>query len=255
MVDQQKQFPDGRVPLGNSEFQFSCHPGVECFTFCCRNVNLTLYPYDIILLKTYLGIDSEAFMRSYTVLQKGDNPFFPTVKLQLNEDEKKSCPFLKEKGCSVYPNRPSACRTYPLEIAVDRSPDAGEDKEFYFLTHHPYCLGHGEKNLHTVKSWIRNQQLIDYNSMNALWAELDTVFRQNPWQGEGAAGERQQLAFMVCYNIDGFRRFVHEHKLLNQFRLEKDFKKRIAKEDGELLKFGFQWLKLILTGKSTLIKK
>jgi hypothetical protein len=87
--------------------------------------------------------------------------------------------------------------------------------------------------------------------MNALWAEMDTVFSQNPWKGEGAAGEKQQLAFMVCYNIDGFRQFAAEHRLLKSFKLDKDFKKRIAKEDSELLKFGFQWLKLILTGKQS----
>ena len=91
--------------------------------------------------------------------------------------------------------------------------------------------------------------------MNELWTEVDTIFGQNPWKGEGAAGEKQQLAFMVCYNIDGFRRFAEEHSLLKQFKLDKDFKKRINKEDEELLKFGFEWLKRILTGKSSLLIK
>ena len=84
----QKEFPEGMVPLGDSEFQFECHPGVACFTFCCRNVDMILYPYDIIRLKRALGIDSESFMRMHTVLVKGDNPFFPTVKLKLTTDEK-----------------------------------------------------------------------------------------------------------------------------------------------------------------------
>jgi hypothetical protein len=91
--------------------------------------------------------------------------------------------------------------------------------------------------------------------MNGIWAEIDTLFRQNPWKGEGAAGEKQQLAFMVCYNIDGFRRFMEQHNLLKQYRLAKDVKKSILREDSELLKFGFEWLKLILSGKSSLIKK
>jgi hypothetical protein len=60
---------------------------------------------------------------------------------------------------------------------------------------------------------------------------------------------------MVCYNIDGFRRFTEAHQLLRLFKLDKDFKKRVAKEDRELLKFGFQWLELILTGQSSLLKK
>ena len=250
-----KKFPEGMVPLGNAEFRFACHPGVECFTFCCRNVDMILYPYDIIRLKIALGIDSEKFMRTYTVVEKGDNPFFPTVKLKLTDDNNKACPFLKSDGCSVYHHRPSACRTYPLERAVDRSRVGSMPDEYYFLTNHSYCLGHNEENRQTVNSWIRNQQLLEYNAMNELWSEIDTVFSLNPWKGEGAAGEKQQLAFMVCYNVDGFRRFVEEHGLIKQFKLERDFKKRITKEDGELLKFGFQWLRLILTGKSSLVKK
>jgi Fe-S-cluster containining protein len=249
--NREKTFPEGMNPLGNSEFQFACHPEVECFTFCCRNVDLILYPYDIIRLKQALGIDSETFMRTHTVFQKGENPYFPTVKLKLNEDETKACPFLSHSGCSVYDDRPSACRTYPLERAVDRFRVDGFNNEYYFLTNHSYCFGHKEDVHQTVTSWIRNQKLIEYNTMNGLWAEMDTVFSQNPWKGEGAAGEKQQLAFMVCYNIDGFRQFAAEHRLLKSFKLDKDFKKRIAKEDSELLKFGFQWLKLILTGKQS----
>lgn len=209
---------------------------------------MILYPYDIIRLKNALGIISEEFMRKYTFLQKGDNPFFPTVKLKLNNDDEKACPFLTDTGCSVYADRPSACRTYPLERAVDRAKTAGVEDEYYFLTKHPYCYGHREDIRQTVNSWVRNQQLIEYNTMNTLWAEIDTVFRQNPWQGEGVAGEKQQMAFMVCYNIDGFRQFAADHRLLKTFKIDKDFKKRIAKEDSELLKFGFIWLKFILTG-------
>lgn len=251
----EKRFPEGMVPLGGAAFQFSCHPGVACFTVCCRNVDLVLYPYDIIRLKNALGIDSAECLRQHTVVVQGDNPYFPTVKLKLTEDARKACPFLQSSGCTVYQDRPSACRTYPLERAVDRLAQGGVVGEYYFLTNHEYCLGHHEKSQWTVTNWVRNQRLGDYNVMNELWAEIDTVFRQNPWRGEGVAGEKQQLAFMVCYNIDEFRRTVASNKLLQQFRLDKDFKKRIAKEDGELLKFGWQWLKLILTGKSSLIRK
>ena len=250
-----KEFPEGMVPLGNSEFLFNCHPQVECFTFCCRNVDLILYPYDIIRLKNCLGLDSDEFLRQHVVLQQGDNPFFPTVKLKLDDDEKKSCPFLKSNGCSIYGDRPSACRTYPLERAVDRTNTEGIPTEYYFMTNHPYCLGHKEKSEFTVKGWIRNQKLSEFNVFNDYWAEIDTLFASNPWKGEGAGGEKQRLAFLVCYNIDGFRQFVKEHDLLKQFSLEKAVRRRIEAEDSELLKFGFEWLKLILSGKSSLVRK
>ncbi len=253
MCSEEKIFPEGMIPLGSSFFTFDCNPGVSCFTSCCKNVNLTLYPYDIIRLKNGLRMDSEDFMRAHSFLVRGDNPFFPTVKLKLNDDREKSCPFLTATGCSVYSDRPSACRTYPVERAVDRSCENGISSDFYFLTSHSYCLGHNEKKEFKVDSWIRNQRLTEYNTMNALWVEIDSLFATNPWKGEGEGGEKQQLAFMVCYNIDGFRRFCEEFSLLKQFKIGGHFKRRIAKEDQELLKFGFEWLKTIFTGKSSLL--
>ncbi len=251
----EKTFPEDMVPLGDDPFQFKCHAGVLCFTKCCQNVDMFLYPYDVLRLKNALGIDSETFMRKYTHLVKGDNPYFPSVMLKLLEDSSKSCPFLMKEGCSVYSNRPSSCRTYPLERAVDRTPKRGRSKDFYFITNHPYCLGHNEENYFTVKEWNRNQKINSFNLMNDLWAEVDTVFASNPWKGEGSGGSKQQLAFMVCYNIDGFREFTVANTLLKRFRLSKNQRRGIESDDDELLKFGFEWLKLLFTGRSSLVQK
>jgi uncharacterized protein len=250
-----REFPDGMIPLAGAEFNFECHPRVDCFTLCCRNVDMILYPYDIVRLKETMGVDSEQFLRRFVMLEKGDNPFFPTVKLKLTEDDRKACPFLADTGCSVYQDRPTACRTYPLERAVSRTRDQKTPDGYYFKTEHPYCLGHKENKKYTVRSWLRNQRLFEHNLMNDLWAEMDTLFSRNPWKGEGAGGEKQKLAFLVCYNIDGFRRLIEAQNLLRQFSLDKDFRRRIATQDSELLKFGFEWLKYILTGAGSLIRK
>ena len=255
MTDDKSQNLSMIDPIGDNNFTFDCHPGVSCFTFCCRNVDLTLYPFDVIRLKSALAVDSEKLIRDHTFLVKGENPFFPSVKLKLFDNEEKSCPFLLDSGCTVYLDRPSACRTYPLERGVMGAEGKSTFDEIYFLTNHSYCLGHKEEKSLDVNSWVRSQQLIEYNSMNSLWAEIDILFSQNPWKGEGVGGEKQQLAFMVCYNIDGFRRFCSQYNLFKQFKLSKDFKNRIKKEDSELQKFGYEWLKLILTGKSSLVRK
>jgi Fe-S-cluster containining protein len=205
-----------------------------------------LYPYDIIRLKKRLGISSEVLVRKHTRIVRSHNPYFPAVMMQMLDNDEQTCPFLDEHGCSVYTDRPTACRTYPLERAVDRSPNNGNPAEFYFMTHHSYCKGHGEDSKWTVNGWLRDQRLIDYNAINDLWAEIDTLFAGNPWQGEGAAGPRQQMAFMICYNIDGFRDYVKQHQLLKQFRLDKARRRLIETDDEALLKFGFDWLKYIL---------
>ncbi|MGB5883051.1 MAG: YkgJ family cysteine cluster protein [Desulfobulbales bacterium] len=253
--DIKKEFPEGMVPLGNSVFHFRCAPDVKCYLSCCRKLDLVLYPYDIIRLKTRLSLSSEEFMRRHTRLGNSSHPFFPAVMLRMSENEEQTCPFLDSKGCTVYEDRPTACRTYPLERAVARSPVRGRPEEYYFMTGHSYCLGHQEAKEWMVKSWLKDQKVLHYNAVNDLWAEIDTLFAQNPWQGEGAGGPRQQLAFMVCYNIDGFRRFALENRLFDQFKLESTLRKILDDDDEALLKFGFEWLKYILGGTGNLRRK
>jgi len=81
---------------------------------------------------------------------------------------------------------------------------------------------------------------------------MDTLFAGNPWAGEGAAGPKQRMAFVVCYDIDIFRDFVNEHNLLKQFKLSNSRKKVIEKDDEALLSFGFDWLKFVLANEPTL---
>ena len=253
--DMKKEFPEGMEPLGNSVFQFRCGSDVECYMACCRKLDLILYPYDIIRLKNRFSISSEEFMRGHTRLGSSSHPFFPAVLLMMAENEEHTCPFLDKNGCTVYEDRPTACRTYPLERAVDRNPGRGRPDEYYFMTHHPYCLGHQEVKEWTVKTWVKDQKVQHYNELNDIWAEIDTLFAQNPWQGEGVGGPRQQMAFMVCYNIDGFRIFAEENKLFDQFKLESSLRRILADDDEALLKFGFEWLKYVLAGQSRLIRK
>lgn len=252
-----KVFPEGMTPLGKSSFSFRCHPGVSCFTDCCRKLELFLYPYDIICLKKALAIDSEEFLNTYAGVVAGANLLFPSVILRMRDNEACTCPFLGEggTGCTVYADRPSACRTYPLERAIDRSSRSGRPDEYYFMTHHPYCHGHDEPQTQTVNDWLRDQRLLDYNRMDDLWAEMDTLFASNPWRGEGAAGPLQQMAFLACYNIDGFRRLVRQEGLLSQFKLSRSEVAACETDDEALLKFAFKWLQRILANRPTLIPR
>ena len=245
-TEHEKQFPPGMEPLGKSRFRFGCHAGVACFKSCCRNLQMFLYPYDIIRLKNRLKIASEDFMRRYTRLGKGSHPFFPAVLMKMTDDENQLCPFLAKDGCAVYEDRPSACRTYPLERAVARSSAKSCPEEYFFLTRHPYCLGHQEETRWTVRDWLRDQKLFEYNEANDLWAAMDTLFSRNPWQGEGVAGPKQQLAFMVCYNIDAFRQFADGTDLLGRFKFNKAKIRLINRDDEALLRFGYDWLTSIL---------
>jgi len=250
MSKQEKSFPAGMVPLGKEKFSFSCHAGVSCFMSCCRNVEMLLYPYDIIELKKCLGIRSDRFLEEYVQVVQGANPFFPSLMMKMTEAN--SCPFLGPAGCTVYEHRPFSCRMYPLERGVDRNREKGRAEEFYFLTRHAYCKGHDEAQEWTVKEWLRSQQLLFHNAMADQWTEMDTLFAGNPWAGEGAAGPKQKLAFLVCYNIDGFRDYVRHHQLIDRFKLPKTSVRAMETDDEALLSFGFDWLKMVLADMPTL---
>jgi len=194
-------------------------------------------------------------MRRHTRLGPSSHPYFPAPMLLMSENAEQTCPFLDDNGCSVYEDRPTACRTYPLERAVDRSSKRGRPEEYYFMTSHPYCLGHQEAQELTVKAWLKDQKVQHHNAVNDLWAEIDTLFAQNPWQGEGSGGPLQQMAFLVCYNIDGFRKFAEENRIFDQFKLGSSLRRVLDDDDEALLKFGFEWLKHILAGTGSLRRK
>jgi len=251
MSKNEKSFPEGMVPIGGDTFNFAYHPGVSCFTKCCRDLQLFLYPYDVIRLKNRLGLDSETFLERYAAVGRGSNPYFPSVVLRMREDAEKRCPFLDENGCSIYEDRPSACRTYPLERAVDRTASRGTG-EFYFMTDHPYCKGHAEERSWTVKEWLTDQKLVHFNMMDNLWAEMDTLFLDNPWGVEGAGGPKQLVSFMACYNVDAFRSYCREKGIFTQFKMSKSDARALESDDEALLRFAYKWLQFILAGRPTL---
>ena len=79
--------------------------------------------------------------------------------LKMSDDEEKSCPFLSDKGCTVYEDRPFSCRAYPLERAVARLDDGYGRLVQYFIANHSHCFGHMESREWTVREWTEDQQL------------------------------------------------------------------------------------------------
>jgi hypothetical protein len=61
-------------------------------------------------MKQRLGISSDQFLKQYTISAFRDNKYFPSLMLTMLDDEEKSCPFLSDKGCTIYKDRPFSCR-------------------------------------------------------------------------------------------------------------------------------------------------
>jgi len=243
--------PDARadippVRLGkNSRFQFSCHPGVSCFTECCRGIQIVLTPYDVIRLKTRLGLSSEEFLAIYTDVQLMEKTDLPMVTLKLLDDERQSCPFVRGDGCIVYQDRPSTCRYYPLGVGSLMHKEGADDEGFYFFVHESHCKGFAEQKEWTVAEWRQDQGVDLRDEANAEWTDL--IVRKRSFPASIKLTEKaKQLFFMVSYNIDKFRQFVFDSSFLERYPVDAETREKIEVDDLALLKFGMNWLKGVL---------
>ena len=241
----------GRRLKNGAAFSFHCHPDIACFNRCCRNLNLFLYPYDVIRLKNRLQISSDEFIDRYVSIVLRGSDFFPEVLLRMSENEEKTCPFLTESGCSVYPDRPDTCRTFPIEQGVLYDAKTQKTELIHFFRPPDFCLGQHEKKVWSTRSWSQDQDAVLYNKMTIKWAEIKRLFQTDPWEGQGPGGPKAKMAFMATYNIDRFRDFIFNSTFLNRYKVKSVLLKKIKTDDVELMKFGFEWVKFYLWGIKT----
>jgi uncharacterized protein len=228
-----------------SEFSFKCHKGVKCFTQCCRDINITLTPYDIIRLKNRLQLSSEVFLAMYTVPRILEKTDLPMVTLKMMDDDLQSCPFVTEKGCIVYKDRPTTCRYYPIGVAsLSHQPRPGEE-EFYFFINEPHCLGFEEDKDWTVLEWRKDQGVDIHDEINAGWTDLVVRKRSFP-PNLKLTEESKKMFFLISYNIDKFKQFVFESSFLDRFDIDPDEIETIKNDEVALLAFGLRWLKSML---------
>ena len=253
--DAQKELLKKALQKGE-RFAFRCHAGLECFTKCCRNLNLFLYPYDILRLKNRLNISSDQFLGSYVDVVLRESNFFPDVLLRMSDNEQRTCPFLDNSGCTVYPDRPDTCRTFPLEQGILFEESSAEPTDVYFFKPPDFCLGQYESQQWTTESWTEDQEAEDYHEMTAKWSEVKALFHSNPWGQEGPYGPKAKMAFMATYNLDKFRDFIFQSTFLKRYKVKADVLKKIKGDDLTLMKFGFGWVKFFVWGiKQPYLKK
>ena len=234
-------------------FTFAFHSSFPCVNDCCGDVNIFLHPYDIIRLKNSLGITSEEFLSTYTIAPFDRNLTYPVVLLQMSEDEGKTCPFVGEDGCRVYDDRPWSCRMYPLGLASPKENSEDTNREFFFLLRETVCKGFDQEKKWTVSRWLTEQGIEDYNEMGELFKDI--TLHGFFTDGKHITPEKLEMFFLVCYNIDSFRDFVFNSSFFDKFEVAEDMKTGIRRDDVELLKFGFRWLRFALFAEKTMIVK
>ena len=238
----------GRLIREGDTFWFHCHSGLSCFNRCCRNLNLFLYPYDVIRLKKRLGLSSDQFLDEYVDVVMREGSHFPDVLLRMSDDLEKQCPFLTASGCDVYADRPDACRTFPVEQGLYYDAQKKERRRVSFFKPPDFCLGRYEKKEWTVPSWTKDQEAGVYHRMTVKWSEVKQLFQKDPWGHEGPQGRKAKMAFMATYNIDRFREFIFNSSFLKRYRVKPVSLKKLKSSDTELLLFGLEWIQWFVWG-------
>lgn len=236
---------------GDKVIQFSCHKGISCWNACCANIDITLTPYDVVRLKQHLGMSSADFLRQYTEPFELEKDGIAGVKLKPVEDGS-ACQFMRPEGCSVYADRPTACRYYPVALIAMRKQDESTDTSSYALVKEPHCKGHEVDRALNIDAYRKEQGVADYDEHSRGWRQLILKkMSSGPTIGKPSLRSRQ-LYFMACYDMDRFREFVRSEGFQSAFELEDGLFEQLMEDDVALMQFGFRFLKQVMFGETTI---
>jgi len=233
----------------DSKFKFSCNKSLSCFGKCCSDVNIFLTPYDVLRIKTRLNLSSDEFLERYTLPLVVRDQQLPVALLKMGDDEDKKCPFVTPEGCSIYQDRPWACRMYPLGLASSKTETGGEEFCF-FVKEGSLCHGFEEEKEWTVKEWLDDQDVGEYNKKSESYMRL--TLHKSFHEDKEIGPSKVNMFYLACYNLDRFRSHLFESKFFDSFDIDSDLIEKIKTDDEELLEFGITWLRFALFGENTL---
>jgi uncharacterized protein len=177
---------------------------------------------------------------------------FPMLRLLMQGDVHGApCPFVRRDGCSVYTDRPGACRTYPLGRATKAGPD-GEMLEQFFIVREPHCRGFEQEADWTSAAWLKDQDLKLYNQHNDGYVLLLNQARD---AGAPISQKQTSLVYLAAYNVDAFGEFLTNMGALNRLEMDEARRQAVLTDENERLRFAMDWLGLMLFGSERGLRK
>jgi hypothetical protein len=235
--------PDQVQPVEpEEEFAFCCHRRVSCFTECCRELELALTPYDVLRLRKATSLHSARLHERYIIEDQDSFAPFPSFYLTMVDDGRASCVFVRPKGCSVYPHRPGACRSYPLGRGTVRQENQLQER--FVLLSEPHCRGFEQTPVQTAQTYMESQGLAPYNRFNDLLTEITQ--HEQIRQGMKPGAEQIRHYKLALFDLDTFREKLQRNELhipaVLRHQPQDDF------DDESLLEFSMNWFKTLLFG-------
>lgn len=250
MSEENFDMPGDLPIIGPDEtFCFACGPDSPCFNRCCAQLNLPLTPYDVLRLRRNLDLPAGEFLRMFTCMHADGETGFPMFHLRMIESVDAPCPFVTPAGCSVYDDRPGACRSYPL----GRGARIGRDGvcERFFLVREEHCRGFDTGLEQTPAQWFAEEGLSQYIAFNDKYMRLLSMVRAT---GSPLDSRLSGMVSLCLWQMDNFRQFVEKVDLHTQVDgpaiANADMLTDSLSGDTALLELGMSWLELIIFGKA-----
>jgi hypothetical protein len=101
-------------------------------------------------------------------------------------------------------------------------------------------LGGREDKTWLIKEWLKDQGVLPYMAINDRM--LDLLFHPKRERGKPLDDRQLRMLIVACYNLDAFREFVSETKLLISSGIDEVTRSRIEREETALLMFGLAYL-------------
>ncbi|MHB1331384.1 MAG: YkgJ family cysteine cluster protein [Sulfuriferula sp.] len=239
---------------GEKTIQFQCRKGIKCWNACCSNIDISLTPYDVLRLKNHLNMSSGDFLVKYTVPYELEPGGIAGIKLK-PVDEGTACQFMRPEGCSVYEDRPTSCRYYPIALLSMRRQDETTDRTSYAMVQEAHCLGHNEPRSITVNDYRKEQGVEIYDELGRGWRQL-ILKKKSAGPTIGKPTDRSlQLFFMACYDLDRFRQFVEHASFREVYDLSDAEMTQILGSEPELMQFGFRLLRQVMFNEPSIALK
>ena len=195
-------------------------------------------------------MDSTEFLGKHTVPFELDSHNVPGLKLRTDGDG--ACLFVKEEGCSIYEDRPTACRYYPSGLLSMKSISESSDERHFLLIKEDYCKGHDEDQIQTIGEYRKEQGVEIYDDLNHEWYQI-ILKKKSTGPTIGKPSEMSlQMFFMASYDIDRFRRFVMSDAFIKMYDLTDEEYAALEKDDVALMQFGFKLMKQVFFGEMTI---
>jgi Fe-S-cluster containining protein len=239
---------------GSKVIQFQCRKGIECFNACCKNIDISLTPYDVLRLKKRLDMNSSDFLVKYTIPYEMGSGDIAGIKM-LPKEGTTQCQFMTDEGCSVYEDRPTACRYYPVALVSMRKQNEYTDRDAYALVKEEHCLGHKEPREITIDEYRKEQGIPEYDEHARGWRQL-ILKKKSTGPTVGKPTKRSlQLFFMACYDLDRFREFIASAAFNDVYDVPEDLRQKILTDELELMEFGNRLIRQVMFNEPSIEMK